>query len=845
MLPPRIPSATYRLQFKPCFTFKKALELVSYFRDLGVSDLYASPIMKSIRGSIHGYDVLDPCQLNPEIGSEEEFEQLAKALQDSQMGLLLDIVPNHLSIASSENQWWQDVLENGPSSVYAHYFNVIWDPPKPELKNKVLLAVIDQQYGKVIENQELKIGIESGAFFIEYRDRRFPVNPVTWPMILNPAMEELKIKSGEKDSHLMELQSIITALEHLPVTTIENLEKSKERAREKEIIKKRLLVLIEEVPIIKEVIVHSMSELNGTKGDPDSFDRLEQLLNEQAYRLSFWRVTNDEINYRRFFDINDLITMHAEIEDVFEAMHKLSLTFVKKGWVTGFRIDHVDGLFDPQQYFNRLQKACAGQTQDEGKRNFYLVAEKILGENEKLCPDWLVFGTTGYDDLNLMNGLFVVTENDAQIKGIYESFIGRHFDMSEVNYQCKKLILTISMSSELYILARQLEKVSERHRWSRDFTLERFRSALRDIIASFPVYRTYIRSDDSTVAAQDKEYIQRAIHTAKSYNPSKDPAIFDFIHNVLLLEDPPGLTEEQIRYRRDFVMHFQQLTGPVTAKGVEDTAFYRYYPLVSLNGVGMDSTYFGTDKDLFHLKNQEKLRLWPHTLLTTSTHDSKRSEDVRARINVLSENPNRWNEALLKWSELNRSQKEIIEKREVPDRNEEYLIYQTLIGTWPLYPMDAQASMQYLDRISKYMLKAWKEAKIHTSWVNPNERYEKGVSEFIRRILDLDSRNLFLKELERFIQPIMRAGMFNSLSQIVLKMTTPGVPDFYQGNELWQFNLVDPDNRQPIDYKHRSHLLNRPKQKSEEDLQALLTNLMQTPEDGRIKLYITFQIILI
>lgn len=846
MSPPRIPSSTYRLQFNQKFTFKQALELVTYFRDLGISDLYASPIMKSMSGSIHGYDVLNPCQLNPEIGSEEEFEQLAKALHESQMGFLLDIVPNHMSIASSENKWWQDVLENGSSSLYAHYFNVIWDPPKPELKNKVLLAVLDQQYGKVIENQELKIVFEAGAFFVEYHDRRFPVNPITWPAILNPVVEELTVKLGEKDSHLLELQSIITALDHLPVTTEEDLEKSKVRAREKEIIKRRLVALTETSTIIHESIEYSMLQLNGQKGDPHSFDRLEELLNQQAYRLSFWRVTNEEINYRRFFDVNDLINMHVETEEVFEAMHELVLKYVNKGWITGFRIDHVDGLFDPQHYFIRLQKACAlalGETKEKVERNFYLLIEKILGENEKLCPQWLVFGTTGYDDLNLVNGLFVVTENDEQIKHIYQSFIGRHFDMSEVMYHCKKLILIISMSSELYLLAKQLEKVSEQHRWSRDFTLETLRSALRDIIASFPVYRSYIRFDDLKVSSQDREYIQRSILAAKSYNPAKDPSIFEFIQNVLLLEDPPGLTEEQIRYRRDFVMHFQQLTGPVTAKGVEDTAFYRYYPLASLNEVGMDPTYFGTDIQFFHVKNQEKLRLWPHTLLATSTHDTKRSEDVRARINVLSENPEKWKEALAKWSQLNRSQKEIIDKREVPDANEEYLIYQTLIGTWPLYPMDAPGRMQYVERISNYMLKALKEAKIHTSWVNPNESYEKGVAEFIHRILEINSENLFLKEFEAFIQSIMRAGMFNSLSQILLKMTIPGVPDFYQGNELWQFHLVDPDNRQQIDYVNRRHLLTILKKKAEEDALGLLTDLLQTPEDGRIKLYVTFQML--
>lgn len=842
----RIPSATYRLQFNHHFTFKQALEFISYFHELGISDLYASPIMKSISGSTHGYDVLDPCQLNPEIGSEEEFEQLIKAIKDVNMGLILDIVPNHMCIASPDNKWWQDVLENGPSSLYANYFNIIWDPPKPELKNKVLLAVLDQQYGKIIENQDLKVVYDAGTFFIEYKTRPFPVNPVTWPTILKPVVKELLPKLGEEDANLLELQSIITALEHLPITVERDLEKWKERAREKEIIKKRLVALTEESPIIQEAIQNSMNALNGQKGDPHSFDRLEQLLNEQSYRLSYWRVTNDEINYRRFFDVNDLVSMRVENEEVFEAMHELVLKYIKLGWITGLRIDHVDGLFDPQQYFVRLQKACAlalKEKQEQEGRNFYIIVEKILGGNEKLRPQWLVFGTTGYDYLNLLNGVFVVPESHANMRKIYDQFIDRHFEMSDVMYSCKKLILTISMSSELHILARQLEKVSEQHRWSRDFTLETLRSALRDTIACFPVYRSYIRAEDSEVQTEDREYILIAIQEAKRLNPASDPSIFEFIESVLLLEDPPGLTEEQISYRRDFVMRFQQLTGPVTAKGEEDTAFYRYYPLASLNEVGMDPISFGIEVEFFHNKNLERLQVWPHTLLATSTHDTKRSEDVRARINVLSENPEQWKEALHHWSQLNQSRKVIVNKREVPDANEEFLLYQTLVGTWPLYPMDATARAQYIDRIEKYMLKAIKEAKIHTSWVNPNDAYEKGVLEFTRRILDLEPDNLFLREFEKFAQPIIRAGMFNSLSQTLLKITTPGVPDFYQGSELWEFNLVDPDNRRPVDYSNRRNLLAMLKQKSQEDARALVAHLMETPEDGRIKLYITAQVL--
>jgi (1->4)-alpha-D-glucan 1-alpha-D-glucosylmutase len=842
----RIPTATYRLQFNQRFTFKQALDFISYFHELGISDLYASPIMKATPGSSHGYDVLDCCQLNPEIGTEEEFGQLVKALQELKMGFILDTVPNHMCISEPSNKWWQDVLENGPSSLFSHYFNIIWNPPKAELKNKVLLAVLDQQYGKVIENQEIKVIYEAGSFFIEYKTRRFPVNLRTWPTILNPVVDHLMPQLGETNSDLLELQSIVTALAHLPGIDEIDPEKCKEGNREKEIIKKRLANLVENTPLIRETIQTVMASLNGQKGDPHSFDSLEELLKSQAYRLSFWRVTNDEINYRRFFDVNDLISMRVEDEDVFKAMHELIFKYVKQGWVTGLRIDHVDGLFDPQQYFVRLQEVCSqmlGESHEQSEKNFYLIVEKILGGEEQLCSQWLVFGTTGYDYLNLLNGLFVDRENQFKMKQIYEHFIDRHNEMIEVVYVCKKLILIVSMSSELHILARHLAEISEQHRWSRDYTLETLRSALRDVIAAFPVYRSYIRLKDKEVQGEDREYILTAIKQAKRRNPASDPSIFDFIQNVLLLEDPPGLTEAQILHRRDFVIRFQQLTGPVTAKGVEDTAFYRYYPLASINEVGMDPRNFGTDVEIFHKKNLERLEKWPHTLLATSTHDTKRSEDVRSRINVLSENPEIWKEALHRWSTLNQPRKILIENREVPDHNEEFLLYQTIIGTWPLYPMDASARAQYIDRIEKYLIKALKEAKVHSSWINSNEVYEKGVQEFIGRILNLEPDNQFIKDLEQFIPPISKAGMFNSLAQIILKMTTPGIPDFYQGSELWEFNLVDPDNRHPVDYSNRKQLLHKLKLKGEEDPGLLVNHLMETPEDGRIKLYITSKIL--
>ncbi len=844
----RIPVASYRVQFNDHFTFNQALELVDYFYELGISDLYASPIMKAQQGSIHGYDILDHGQINPEIGTEEELGRLMMALQQRDMGFILDIVPNHMCIAEAANRWWNDVLENGPSSPYAGHFNIIWNPRKRELTNKVLLPVLDQQYGKVIENQDFKVIYDEGAFFLQYKMRRFPINPRTWQVILEPVSKQMEAESGDSHPDVLELQSILTALFHLPTITETDPKKIKERQREKEIIKKRLTLLLEKMHILKAV-QSSLESLNGIKGQPASFDLLEKLLDTQAYRLSYWRVANDEINYRRFFDINELASTHVEDENVFNDIHELILRFVKQKWVTGLRIDHVDGLFNPEQYFKRLQQACSQVLKEEethlemNKDFFYIIVEKILIGDEQLNPHWLIYGTTGYDYLNLVNGLFVVSHHQSIMQQIYERFTKSYKDMLEIIYICKKLILTVSMSSELHILGRHLAEISEQHRWSKDFTLDGLRFALKEIIACFPVYRSYIQAQENQVSDEDKYYITSAVQQAKRLNPASESSIFDFIENVLLLQDPEGLSEQQIACRRQFVLHFQQLTGPVTAKGVEDTAFYRYYPLASLNEVGMDPESFGTSIETFHRKNQEKKIKWPHTLLTTFTHDTKRSEDVRARINVLSENPKEWGEALHRWHQYNQDKKTQLNNRNVPDMNEEYLLYQTLVGTWPLYPMDASAKAQYIDRIDKYMNKALREAKTHTSWININESYEKSVQDFIHKILNLDPSHAFVQDFIQYVRPIMRAGMFNSLSQTLLKMTSPGIPDFYQGSELWEFTLVDPDNRHPVDYSNRLSLLNLLKEKAQQDRSKLVSHLIETPEDGLIKLYLTTQVL--
>lgn len=829
----RTPSATYRLQFNHQFTFKQAIDLVDYFHELGISDLYASPILKACPQSLHGYDVVDPTQINPEIGTEEELNQLSNRLKNYGMGFILDIVPNHMCISDPANRWWQDLLENGPSSIFSHYFDVIWDPPKHELKNKVLLPILSQPLGKTIESQQLMLCYQEGALYIDYEGKRFPINPQTYPIVLKPAAESARTALGESHPDYLELESISTALDHLSDTSESHPDKRKERHQEKEMIKKRINQLLKRNPLINQSIQASISHLNGISGDPRSFDPLEQLLKAQAYRLCDWHLNNDWINYRRFFDIIDLACLHVENEEVFEAVHAEIFKFIEKGWVTGLRIDHIDGLYDPEAYLNKIQHRFGA----------YTIVEKILVGEEQLNSHWRVSGTTGYDYLNLVNGIFAVQEHRFQMQQLYDQFIGHHQLLSEIVYACKKQILTVSMSNELDILAHSLEEISEQHRLSSDYASESLRGALREIIACFPVYRTYIRMQSDRASAEDQAAISEAVEKAKRLNQASDHHVFDFIKSVLLLDNPVGLTKEQAAYRKKFIMHLQQLTGPVMAKGFEDTALYRAYPLLSLNDVGMDGSLFGFSTDDFHAVNLKTSEKWPHTMLTTMTHDTKRSEEARARINVLSENPHQWKEALHLWRHLNKEKKIELNHASVPDSNEEYLLYQTLIGVWPSAFSEQVDRSDFVDRIKCYFIKALKEAKIHTSWINPQEDYEQAAAEFVGRILENSSENQFVNEFELFLQPIIKAGMLNSLSQLLLKMTSPGVPDFYQGSELGLFTLVDPDNRQPVDYAIRKKWLQWIKNEAERDLPKLLIELSSTLEDGRLKLFLTWRVL--
>jgi (1->4)-alpha-D-glucan 1-alpha-D-glucosylmutase len=831
----RIPSSTYRLQLNSQFTFRQALELVEYLYSLGIDACYLSPFLMSAAGSPHGYDVTNPARTNPEIGTRDDLRELSDCLKQRGMGIIADVVPNHMCIDDPANEWWWDVLENGPSSPFARYFDINWNPPKRALANKVLLPILGDQYGRILEDQQIAVVYEDGGFCARVNQKPLPLAPRTWALVLEPAVEALKTKLGESHQDVLELESILTALSHLAPADEQDPAKIRERHREKEIIRKRLSALMESSEAASEEIDSSRSRINGVKGVPRSFDRLEELLAQQSYRLSFWKVAADEINYRRFFDINQLAAIRVEEPEVFQAVHALLLDLVKEGSVEGLRVDYSDGLRDPAEYFRRLQRAC--MSAGNARRRCYVVTEKILVGNENLRADWDIEGTTGYDFLGLVNGLFVDRGRRRAIHRGYESFTGSSPSWEDLVYASKRLILQTSLSGELNVLASKLDKISEQHRWSRDFTLASLRHVLRETVACFPVYRTY------TVFASrpdpdDERHIRNAIARAKRRNQFTEESTFDFLQSVLLLDDPEGIDMAQRAERREFILSFQQFTAPVMAKGLEDTAFYRHFPLSSLNEVGGDPRQFGTSPAAFHARNLERRRSWPHALLATSTHDSKRSEDVRARINVLSEIPVEWHRAIRSWHGLNLGLKTEIADTKIPSTNEEYLFYQTLTGVWPLNDPGLEEWGELVARVRSYMRKALREAKIHSSWINPNGPYEEAVDQFVRLSLEPSPENGFLREFTAFVEKIKAAGLWNSLSQTLLKIASPGVPDFYQGSEIWDFSLVDPDNRRPVDYSLRCRLLKRLRETQAHGALPLIEELTRDLTDGAIKLYV-------
>jgi (1->4)-alpha-D-glucan 1-alpha-D-glucosylmutase len=831
--------ATYRLQLNPPFGFRQARETLDYLSELGVTDVYVSPILAAAQGSTHGYDVIDHGRLNEELGSEEDFRAFAAALRERELGLLLDWVPNHMGIAPGQNRSWDDVLENGPSSVHAEFFDVDWAPPKEGLCDRVLLPILGDPYGEVLERGELRVTWNEGRLFLVYFDAKLPVAPESVALLLESAVEKAELP--ESDEAHQELESIRHAISHLPLRNETEPDKRRARARENEVWKRRLARVVEHSPEALKGLAAAIDELNGRPGEPATFDALDRFLLTQSYRLASWRVAVEEINYRRFFDINGLAAVRMECSAVFEHAHKLVRSLIEDGIVQALRLDHTDGLYDPVTYFEALQHGFhapepgpndAHRGPDDLARPLPLLVEKILEPGEQLPQSWLVDGTTGYDFGAQVLGLWVHRGAETAMTTLYRNFTGDSKTFSEHVHESKLHVLRFSMASEVSMLARALERVAAKNRKWRDFTLMSLTEALTETIASFPVYRTYLRAGEPPSAA-DARHIRRAVAAARRRTPSISTSVFAFLESLLLLE-PDGSADEQ-RDRTAFALRFQQLTGPVMAKAVEDTAFYRYVRLVCLNEVGATPAAFGTSIDAFHRSNLERARTWPLSMISTSTHDTKRGEDASARIAVLSEMPTRWRREVIGWSEITDAFRPSVDDEPAPTRKHEYLFYQTLVGAWPVGWKGKDGRAEFAGRLAGFLEKAGKEAKEVTSWTNPDSRYDEAVATFVESALANDALVCAVCEFAEIIAPY---GAANGLAQCLLRLCSPGVPDTYQGAELWNQSLVDPDNRRPVEYRGHRDALATIRGRKDEPLE-LARELLSRFADGRIKLYVT------
>jgi (1->4)-alpha-D-glucan 1-alpha-D-glucosylmutase len=756
---PRAPLSTYRVQLRPGFGFDEAAAIAGYLADLGITHLYSSPYLQAARGSTHGYDVVDPTRINEELGGEEAHARFCRGLGEKGLGQVLDIVPNHMAITERRNVWWWDVLENGPSSRYAFYFDVDWDPPQARLRNTVLLPILGDHYGRELEAGELKLVRRGGRFEIHYQAHRMPVAPRS----LDALLAEAARRCGSA-----ELAFLADSFGQLPLATATDRESTARRHRDKEVLAGLLARLCDERPEVAAAVDALVKEMNA---DPDWLD---ELLQRQNYRPAFWRTAGHELDYRRFFDVNTLVGLCVEDERVFADTHALILRWLSDGVLDGVRVDHPDGLRDPQQYLERLRGAAP---------EAWIVVEKILEPGEPLRDSWPVDGTTGYDFMTLAGGLFVDPAGEGPLTDLYRELTGQGADWTELVREKKLLVLHELLASDVNRLAEVSLAVCERHRRHRDYTRFELRQAIREVAACFPVYRSYVRAEAGEVSPEDERWAGEAIEAAKARRTDLSPELFDFFRDLLLLR-LRGEAESEL------VMRFQQLTGPTMAKGVEDTAFYNFHRLISLNEVGGSPGKFGVTLEEFHRRCCESRRRWPRAMLATSTHDTKRSEDVRARISLLSEIPREWGEAVRRWFERNARHR----RGEWPDRNAEVLLYQTLVGAWPLSVERAVADME----------KAAREAKVHTSWTRPNPEYEEALRGFVRDVLEDPD---FADDLEAFVAPLIEPGRMSSLAQTLLKIAGPGVPDFYQGTEIWDLSLVDPDNRRPVDYELRRRLL--------------------------------------
>jgi (1->4)-alpha-D-glucan 1-alpha-D-glucosylmutase len=803
------PRATYRLQLHAGFGFAEATALVPYLASLGISHVYASPYLKARAGSTHGYDIVDHGALNPEIGTTAEFEAFVAALRAHGMGHILDFVPNHMGVGGGDNAWWLDLLTWGPQSHYADYFDVDWEPLRPQLRGKVMLPFLGRRYGEVLDAGELRLRYADGAYSLQYFEHRFPLTPPSYALVLERA----------EPADLRAFARLFGALAEIP---------SRTERRDAAASLQRLLDETQGA----HARAHA-ERLDADRATEAGQALVERLVEAQHWRPTSWRVAGEEINYRRFFDINGLAALRMEHAETFADTHALVFSLIERGLLDGLRLDHVDGLFDPLGYCDLLHSRAELLHQP-----MYLVVEKILAAHEELRQRWHVDGTTGYEFLNAVTGLFVDARNEAAFTRVYQRFTGDRATFEEVARAAKRLILVTALAGERNVIALRLDRIAQRDPRTRDFTLGALTRALFNTIVAFPVYRTYVRGD--AVSEEDRRHVSWAIGRAATFDISGERDVYDFLRRVLLLEcDDPQM---RLHYL-DFAMHFQQLTAPVAAKGVEDTAFYRSVRLLALNEVGGDPGRFGTPAAEFHRQNARRAARRPHAMLTTATHDAKLGEDVRARLAVLSEIPTLWRAALTRWSRLNRRHRpQTLVK--LPADTTEYLLYQTIVGAWPIElldgELDATALAAFADRVAAYLVKASREAKRQTSWAHPNEAYEATLDRLVRGVLDPDRSGAFLAAVRAFARELAPAALTNTLTQVVLKVTSPGVPDTYQGAELWDLALVDPDNRRPVDFALRVRAL----REIDDRLAAgtpradVVADLLRSWPDGRLKLYV-------
>ncbi|OLC54747.1 MAG: malto-oligosyltrehalose synthase [Chloroflexi bacterium 13_1_40CM_4_68_4] len=760
MLPPPtiLPRATYRVQ-PHGLGFRAIADLVSYLARLGVSHLYLAPILQARTGSTHGYDVVDHSRIDESLGGEKAWRELVDACRKHHLAILLDVVPNHMAIDDPANRWWWDVLEDAHASRYAHHFDVDWESPEERLRHQILLPVLGDHYGRELEAGKFSLERCGGDVRVRYGDRIFPVSPRSLREPLGAAARLAR------DPRLEHLADAFGALPGSHETDIESIER---RHADKGHLRRELDTLCRSDAAIAKAVDDTLTAI---ASDPNQFD---ELLQRQNYRLAFWRAGSRELDYRRFFDIAELAALRVEDGRVFDETHKVVVELIARGDVAGLRIDHPDGLSDPQEYLARVNDDAPGA---------WIVVEKILQPGERLRPDWDTHGTTGYEFLNLVNGLFVDPRAEFAFTHLFAELSGEGRSFDEIALEARREILRTALAPDVQRLTELGTRIIERHRRYRDYTRADVRATLRELAAAFRVYRSYVRADEGVIADEDKRLIASAVARALERTPELDRDLTEFFSSVLCLESGGDL-------EREMAMRFQQLTAPTAAKGVEDTAFYRYVRLAGLCEVGGDPSRFGTTVEEFHAANVERLRANPFSLLTTSTHDTKRSEDVRLRIDALSEVPEHWRAAVGRWRER------LAGHRGVVDGAAECLLLQTLVGAWPIEEV----------RLASYMEKAAREAKIRTSWTTPNADYEHDLRALVAAIY----RDRALRaDIERFIAPIERAARVHSLAQTLLKLTSPGVPDLYQGSELWTNDLVDPDNRRPVDWEERRALLRR------------------------------------